>query len=140
MIGYASRFNVVDVIAEATLQTGREGSPLRLLAEFAHNTRAAQDRDSGWWFEAEYGSPGAAHTWGATYTYGWLEQDLTPSAFVFSDIPGTNIRLNMIETSYVPKEGLSLDVTLHLTKRLVVPEAAPNNLLSRLHVAAVVRF
>ena len=97
-------------------------------------------RDSGWWFEAEYGSPRAAHTWGAAYTYGWLEQDLTPSAYVFSDIAGTNIRLHMIETSYVPKEGLSFDVTLHLTKRLVVPEGNPNNLLGRLHVAVVASF
>ena len=140
VVGYASGFNVIDVIGEATVQTGRPGYPLRLLAQFAHNTRAANYRDSGWWFEAEYGSPGASRTWGVGYTYGWLEQDLTPSAFVFSDIAGTNLRLNMIQTSYVPKAGLSLDVTLHLTKRLVVPDPAPNNLLSRLHVAAVIRF
>ena len=139
-IGYASGFNVIDVIGEATVQTGRPGYPLRFLAEFAHNTRAANDRDSGWWFEAEYGSPRAAHTWGAAYTYGWLEQDLTPSAFVFSDIPGTNLRLHMIETSYVPKAGLSVDVTLHLTRRLFVPEGDSNNLLARLHVAIVARF
>ena len=139
-IGYASDFNVIDVIGEATVETGRPWYPLRLLAQFAHNTRAANDRDSGWWFEAEYGAPGASRTWGVAYTYGWLEQDLTPSAFVLSDIEGTNLRLNMIETSYVPKAGLSLDVTLHLTKRLVVPDRAPNHLLSRLHLAAVVRF
>ena len=140
VIGYASGFNVVDVIGEATVQTGRPGYPLRFLAEFAHNTRAANDRSSGWWFEAEYGSPRAARTWGATYTYGWLEQDLTPSAFVFSDIPGTNLRLHMIETSYVPKAGLSFDVTLHLTRRLFLPQDDPNNLLARLHVAIVARF
>ncbi len=140
VIGYASGFNVIDVIGEATVRTGRPEYPLRLLAEFAHNTRAANDRDSGWWFEAEYGSARAAHTWGATYTYGWLEQDLTPSAFVFSDIPGTNLRLHMIKTSYVPKAGLSFDVTLHFTRRLNVPLDASNNLLRRLHVAIVARF
>jgi len=140
VVGYASEFNVVDVISEATIQTSRPGYPIRFLAEFARNTRAVNGRDSGWWFEAEYGSPRAAHTWGAAYTYGWLEQDLTPSAYVFSDIAGTNIRLHMIETSYVPKEGLSFDVTLHLTKRLVVPEGNPNNLLGRLHVAVVASF
>ncbi len=140
VIGYASGFNVIDVIGEATVQTRRAGYPLRFLAEYAHNTRAANDRDSGWWFEAEYGSPRAARTWGATYTYGWIEQDLTPSAFVFSDIPGTNLRLHMIETSYVPKAGLSVDVTLHLTRRLFLPGDDPNNLLTRLHVAIVARF
>ena len=140
VVGFASEFNVVDVIAEATIQTARRDYPIRLLADFARNTRAANDRDSGFWLEAEYGRPRAVNTWGATYTYGWIEQDVSPSAFVFSDIPGTNIRLHMIETSYVPKTGLSFDVTLHLTKRLVVPDNAPNNLLARLHVAIVARF
>ena len=141
VIGFASEFNVVDVIAEATLQTGRQNYPLRLLADFARNTRASNDRDSGFWIEAEYGAPRATGTWGAGYTYGWVEQDVTPSAYVFSDMPGTNVRLHMLESSYVLKSGLSLDATLHLTKRLVLPSPTqPNAWLSRLHLAAVVRF
>ena len=141
VIGYTSEFNVVDVIAEATLRTGGAGSPLRLLAEFLHNTKAATDRSNGLWFEAEYGSPRPTGTWGAAYTLGWVEQDATPSAFVFSDMPGTNLRLHMIETSYVLKTGLSLDTTLHLTKRLLLERPDdPNPWLSRLHLAAVVRF
>jgi hypothetical protein len=140
IVGYASRFNVIDVIGEATFETSKAGYPLHVLMEFAHNTLAANDRDSGFWVEAGYGNPREAGTWGATYTYGWIQQDLTPSAFVFSDIPGTNIRLNMIETSYVPKAGVSLDVTLHFTRRLYIPDENPNHLLTRLHVAAVIRF
>ena len=138
--GFASRFNVVDIISEATFQTSKADYPLRFLAEFAHNTRAASERDSGFWVEAEYGRPRRAGTWGAAYTYGWIGQDVTLSAFVFSDMPGTNLRLHMIETSYVPKAGLSLDFTLHLSRRLFLPEDTPNYLLTRLHVAAVVRF
>ena len=141
VIGYISQFNVVDVIAEATFDTSSAQHPLRLLAEFARNTKAATNRRSALWIEAEYGSPGPTGTWGAGYTYGWVEQDATPSAFVFSDMPGTNLRLHMLETSYVLKSGLSLDATLHLTKRLI-PERSndPNHWLSRLHLAAVVRF
>jgi hypothetical protein len=141
VLGYASAFNVVDTIAEATLQTGKADFPLRLLAEFAHNTRAANDRNSGMWFEAEYGAPRRTGSWSAGYTYGWVEQDLTPSAFVFSDMPGTNVRLHMLESSYVLKEGLSLDTTLHLTRRLFLSSPTElNTLLSRLHLAAVIRF
>lgn len=140
VIGYTSEFNVVDVIAEATIRTARAGYPLRLLVNIAHNTRAASDRSNGLWIEADYGSPGPTATWGAGYTYGWVEQDVTPSSFVFSDMPGTNLRLHMLETSYVVKTGLSLDATLHLTKRLVVQPNDPNDLLARLHLAAVVRF
>ena len=137
---FASEFNVVDIIAEATLNTPNPDYPLRLLIDYAVNTKATTDR-KGFWIEAGYGDPGPVGSWGATYTSGWIEQDVTPSAFVFSDMPGTNIRLNMIETSYVVKAGLSLDVTLHLTKRLVVAQNdTSNHLLARLHVATVVRF
>ena len=39
--GFVSGFNVVDVIAEARVQTGRAEYPLRFLVDIAHNTRAA---------------------------------------------------------------------------------------------------
>ena len=137
---FASEFNVVDIIAEATLNTPNPDYPLRLLIDYAVNTKATTDR-KGFWIEAGYGDPGPVGSWGATYTSGWIEQDVTPSAFVFSDMPGTNIRLNMIETSYVVKAGVSLDVTLHLTKKLVVAQNdTSNHLLARLHVATVIRF
>jgi hypothetical protein len=137
--GYGSRFNVIDVITEATFVTGRSDYPLRVTGDFAHNTRAANDRDSGLWVEAEYGRPRRAQTWSAGYTIAWVEQDVTPSAFVFSDMPGTNVWLHMIKTSYVPVAGLSLDTTLHLTRPLVV-EDGPRHWLTRLHLGAVVRF
>lgn len=138
--GFLSRFNVVDIIAEATLQTARPDYPLRFLVDFSHNTRAATDRDSGLWVEAKYGRPRRAGAWGAGYTYGWVQQDVSLSAFVFSDMPGTNLRLHMIETSFVPKDGLSLDMNLHLSKQLVPFSNVPQGWLSRLHLAAVVRF
>ena len=140
IVGFASRFNVVDVIAEATFQTGRPGYPVRVLAEFARNTRAANDRDTGFWIETEYGAPRAAGTWGATYTYGWIEQDMSLSAFVFSDMPGTNLRLHMVETSWMLLPGLSWDITLHFTKRLFLLDDQPNAWRFRPHVAVVVRF
>jgi len=141
VIGYASQFNVVDVIAEAIIRTPRAAYPLRLLVEVAHNTDAVSDQSNGLWIEAAYGSPRPTGTWGAGYTYGWAEQDVTPSSFVFSDMPGTNVRLHMLEASYVVKTGLSLDATLHLTKRLLLAQPNdPNNWLSRLHLAAIVGF
>ena len=141
VIGYASQFNVVDVIAEATIRTPRAAYPLRLLVEVAHNTDAATAQSNGLWIEAAYGSPRPTGTWGSSYTYGWVEQDVTPSAFVFSDMPGTNVRLHMLQASYVVKTGLSLDATLHLTKRLLLARPGDtNNWLSRLHLAAIVGF
>ena len=47
----------------------------------------------------------------------------------------------MIETSYVVRPGVSLDVTLPLTKRLFIAQNdTSNHLLARLHVATVIRF
>jgi hypothetical protein len=139
--GYLSEFNVVDVIGEAVFQTPREGYPLRLLADYAFNTRAATDRDRGLWIEAEYGEPRGPGTWSAGYTYGWVEEDVTPSAFVFSDMPGTNTRLHMLDYSYVPLSGVSVDVTLHVTKRLFLDRPTdPNTWLYRVHAGATVRF
>ncbi len=138
--GYASRFNVVDVIGQATLRFGEDNYPVRLLAEYSRNTRAANDRDRGFWTEAEFGSASVVGSFEASYTYGWLQQDVTPSAFVFSDMPGTNVRLHMISTSWMLLPGLSWDLTLHISKRLVVEELQPNNWLFRPHIAAVVRF
>jgi len=141
VIGYASQFNVVDVIAETAFRTGNAQYPLRLLAEFAKNTDASTDRDAGFWFEAEYGAPRVTGTWGAGYTYGWSEQDVTPSAFVHSDLPGTNMQAHILENSYMLKTGLSLDTTLHFSKRLFLETPTdPNPWLVRLHVGAVVRF
>lgn len=141
VIGYASQFNVVDLIAEGTIRTGRPGYPLRLLAEFAHNTKAVTERDSGLWFEVAYGAPRATGTWSAEYVHGWSQQDVTPSAFVHSDLPGTNVRSHIVETSYVLKTGLSLDTTFHFTKRLFMERPTdPNAWLTRVHLGAVVRF
>jgi hypothetical protein len=141
IVGFTSEFNVIDVIAEATIDTGDSDYPLRLLADFAHNTRAVSSRDSGFWLEVGYGDPDAPGTWGTVYTYGWVEQDVTPSAFVFSDIPGTNLRLHMLEASYIPAPHLSLDVTLHLTRQLFLEQPGQSNSwLSRLHTAVVVSF
>jgi hypothetical protein len=141
VVGYASRFNVVDVIAEATFAAAGPGRPIRLVADFAHNTRAASRRDSGIWLEAHYGDPTRARTWRSSYTFGWIEQDVAPSAFVFSDMPGTNLRLHMIDGTYVVKEGLLVGATLHLT-RPIVPAAGESlaGWLSRLHVGTTVRF
>ena len=140
IIGLVSDFNMVDVIAEAELDTGRDGYPLRLLADFVRNTEAASDLDTGMWFEAEYGGSRAAGSYTLGYTYGRIEQDAVLSPFMFSDIPGSNVQLHMIHAAYVPLPNLTLDLTLHFTKQLEVPAGTPNGYLTRPHAAVIVRF
>ena len=140
IIGFASDFNMVDVIAEAEFDTGRDRYPFRLLADFLRNTGAASDLDTGMWLEAEYGGSRAAGSYTLGYTYGWIEQDAALSPFVFSDIRGTNVRLHMITLAYVPLPNLTLDLTLHMSKRLEVDPGTNNAWLTRPHAAVIVRF
>ena len=140
IIGFASDFNMVDVIAEAEFDTGRDRYPFRLLADFLRNTGAASDLDTGMWLEAEYGGSRAAGSYTLGYTYGWIEQDAALSPFVFSDIRGTNLRLHMITLAYVPLPNLTLDLTLHMSKRLEVDPGTNNAWLTRPHAAVIVRF
>ena len=140
IIGLVSDFNMVDVIAQVEFDTGRENYPFRVLADVVRNTRAASDLDTGMWFEAEYGGSRARRSYTLGYTYGRIEQDAALSAFVFSDMPGTNLQLHMITIAWVPLSSLTLDLTMHISKRLEVGPGDLGTWLTRPHVAAIVRF
>jgi hypothetical protein len=140
VIGFASDFNLVDVMGQVTIDTGRGGYPVRVLADWVRNTRAATDRDTGFWMEFEYGEARQTKSYSVGYTYGRIEQDSVLSPFVFSDMPGSGIDIHMPEISYLPLDGLSLDFTLHITRPLVARQGQPRNWLFRPHIAVVVRF
>lgn len=140
IIGLVSDFNMVDTIVQAEFDTGREHYPLRVLGEYLKNTRAATDQDTGMWFEAEYGGSGETGTYELGYTIGRIEQEAALSPFVFSDMPGTNLWLHMFTIAYVPVPNLTLDLTMHISRRLVTGTGANDNWLTRPHVAAIVRF
>ena len=140
IIGLVSDFNMVDVIVQAEFDTGREGYPFRVLADVVRNTRAASNLDTGIWFEAEYGGSRRPRSYTVGYTYGWIEQDAVLSPFMFSDIPGTNLRMHMINVAYVPLPTMTLDLTVHISKTLEVAAGTPNRYLTRPHLAVVVRF
>jgi hypothetical protein len=46
----------------------------------------------------------------------------------------------MLTVAYVPLPNLTLDLTLHFTKRLEIDPGASNAWLTRPHLAAIVRF
>ena len=140
IIGLVSDFNMVDVIAQAEFDTGREGYTFRVLADVVRNTRAASNLDTGIWLEAEYGGSRQPRSYTVGYTFGWIEQDAVLSPFMFSDIPGTNLQMHMINVAYVPLPNLTLDLRVHITKQLEVPAGTPNSYLTRPHLAVIVRF
>ena len=138
--GFASDFNLVDVIGQVTLATARPDYPLRLLADWVTNTRAAGDAETGIWVEADYGRAARPTTYAVGYTFARVEQDAVLSPFIFSDMPGSNLWLHMVAASYMPQPRLNLDLTLHFSKRLVVAPGASNTWLLRPHIAARIEF
>jgi hypothetical protein len=140
IIGLVSDFNLVDVIAKVELDTGRNGYPFRLLMDIVRNTKAASNRDTGLWLEAEYGGAHTPGSYTMGYTYGQIEQDAVLSPFMFSDTAGSNLELHLINLAYVPASNLTLDMTGHFSRQLEVATGANNTWLARLHLAAIVRF
>jgi hypothetical protein len=141
VLGYASRFNLVDAIAQATFDTGRRDYPLVATADYVVNTRAANAEDTGIWVNGTYGRAGSVNTYSVSYTYARVERDAVLSAFNFSDMgPATNVLMNMASFSFMPKNRLNLDVTAIFTKLLDAPAAASNDVLKRIQIDARVAF
>lgn len=141
VVGYASGFNLVDTIVQATFDTGRRQYPLVALADFVVNTRAVDDQDAGMWLTGSYGRAAAVDTYSVGYTFARIERDAVVSGFNFSDIgPATNTQAHIVQLSYMPKTRLNLDATLLFTRRLRVAAGASNPLLTRLQLDARVAF
>ena len=141
VVGYASGFNLVDMIAQATFATTRSEYPATITADYVVNTRAASDRNRGLWVTAGYGRATVARTFATTYTFARIERDAVLSAFNFSDMgPATNVRMNMATISFAPRSRFNVDFTAILTRLLEVPAGAQNPLLKRIQVDARVAF
>lgn len=141
VIGYLSGFNLVDVVAQATFDTGRPNYPLVATADVVLNTRAASDADMGFWFAATYGRATAVNTYSVSHTFARIERDAVLSAYNFSDMgPASNVVMNMTTFSYTPKSRVNLDVTAILTRLLEPPLTGVNPMLKRVQVDARVSF
>lgn len=141
VIGYQSGFNLVDVIAQVTIDTGRAQYPVVALADFVVNTEAPTGGNTGLWVVGSYGRAAAARSFAATYTFARVERDAVVSAYNFSDMgPATNVVMNMATFSYMPRSRLNLDVIAILTRLIEVPVGNTNALLKRIQVDARVSF
>jgi hypothetical protein len=140
VIGFVSGFNLVDLIAEATLATPQPEYPLRLLVDWVKNTRAATNEDMGLWMVLTYGRAARPGSLAVSYTLARIEREAVLSPYVFSDMPGSNLRLHMVELSYHARSRLHFDVRPILTRRLRPEAGAPNPLLLRLQADVRVAF
>ncbi len=131
VVGFVSGFNLVDVIARATFDTGRQNYPAQFTANVVKNTDAGSDDDRGVWLTAAYGSASTPRTYRLAYTLARIERDAVVSTFNFSDAPGTNIRMHRTVVSYMVARGVHLDFIGIFTKKLLVAPGELNSLLKR---------
>jgi hypothetical protein len=141
VVGYESGFNLVDVIAQGTFDTGRAEYPLSATADVVVNTRAATDEDRGIWLVGAYGRAAVVNTYAVSHTYARVERDAVLSAFNFSDMgPATNVVMHMTTFSFVPVTRLNVDVIAILTRLLEHERTVQNPVLKRIQVDARVTF
>ena len=141
VVGYLSGFNLVDTIAQLTINTGHAEYPVTATADYVVNTRAVDGEDSGIWLAASVGRAVTPNTFAACYTFARVERDAVVSAYNFSDMgPATNVVMHLATFSYAPMRKLSLDATAIMTRLLDPPPSGRNPLLTRVQIDARVSF
>lgn len=124
---FASRFGILDLIARADVDTGRERWPLMVQANFTHNTRACTNlgnipaaerpacnpRDrSGHWAEVQLGRMGQPGEVQVGYTFLRIEREAVLGAFNFSDLrAATNVVTHRVNLGYQLYRNLGLNWT-----------------------------
>jgi hypothetical protein len=127
--GFISGFNLVDVIADASVATSRKDYPLSLTADFVKNLDAVGGDDKGIWIETQYGSAESLKTWSLGYTFSRIEEEAVLSPFLFDDMLGTNATMHLATASYVPLRNTNIDLTFIFGKWITPrPDYTPNTL------------
>lgn len=138
--GYASGFNLIDVVADVAVETGRAGYPLKATADFVRNLDASTGEDSGIWIEAQYGEARTPGSYLVGYTFARIEQDAALGAFVYDDMLGSNAFVHRPFVSYVPLANVNLDLGLIFSKWIKPRPGDNSNLLTRVQVSARAHF
>ena len=129
--GFTSDFNLLDIIARATVSTGHPGYPLQFTANMVKNTKAVTDEDFGIWVTAVLGLASEPGSFQFTYTFARVERDAALSAFSYSDNRGTNVSMHEPTVSYMVAPGIHIDFNVVFTKTLSIAAGQLNTLHKR---------
>jgi len=127
---FASRFGLLDLIAELNIDTGAERWPLMLLFDYVTNTRACSnvsiagvacnpnDRQ-GYWTEIAVGSTSSLHGFKAGYTLIHIEREAVLGTFSFSDLrQATDVVNHRFSFAYQAFKNITLGYTLLVGRQL----------------------
>ncbi len=141
---YLSDFHLANLLLGATWSGLGERWPLKLTADYVHNTGAATDADTGYGVDLSLGRANAPGDWRVTWGHAVAETDAVLSAFSQDNIGiATNYRLHSLTVDYVPipKTMLSLYWYRYRPDSALYPAGhAPDDWLDRLRLALLFSF
>jgi hypothetical protein len=141
---YLSEFHLANLLMGVTWGGLGERWPLRLVADYVHNTGAATDADTGYGTDLILGKASAPGDWRFTYGHSVAQTDAVLAAFSHDNIGiATNYRLHSLTVDYVPTPSTMLSAYWYHYKPYSALDAGandPGDWLDRLRIAFLVNF
>jgi len=140
---FASKFGILDSLAQFDIQTPYERWPVTLVGDFAQNTRACENVrnipvaavysapcDSrarhGYWLEGRVGRADRKGDWQFGYTRIVIEREANIGAFNYSEIfPANNVEIHRSEIMYQLFRNVTLQVNALIGRPLVTASSPP---------------
>jgi hypothetical protein len=141
--GFEGGFNILNAGAQLDVPTPWKNFPLSFFFNFAHNTQAATNADSGYWLGFRIGQVRNKGDLRFTYDWAYTQTDAVLSEFSYSDFGkngGTNVTGNFITLDYVLFPHVTLTVKNHFVNFIDRPVGFHNPTQMRLQVDTVLAF
>jgi hypothetical protein len=157
---FASKFGIVDSLAELDIRTASERWPITFLGDFAQNTRACENLRNipaaavfsapcdphahyGYWLEGAVGRTERKGDWQFSYTRIVIEREAVIGAFNYSEIfPANNVEIHRSEVLYQLFPNVTLQFNALIGRPLVTAGSPPpaQPLWERLQFDVIYKF
>jgi len=140
---FASKFGILDSLAQLDIQTPYERWPITLVGDFAQNTRACENVPNipvaavfsapcdpharhAYWLEARVGRTDRKGDWQFAYTRFVIQREAIIGAFNYSEIfPANNVEIHRSEVLYQFFRNVTLQLTALIGRPLVTAGSPP---------------
>jgi hypothetical protein len=140
---FASKFGIVDSLAQVDIRTPSERWPLIFVGDFAQNTRACENVRNipgaavflapcdpharhAYWLEARVGRTDRKGDWQFGYTRFVIEREAVIGAFNYSEIfPANNVEIHRSEIQYELFRNVTLQLNALIGRPLVTAGSPP---------------
>jgi hypothetical protein len=157
---FASKFGILDSLAQFDIQTSSERWPIILVGDFAQNTRACGNVRNipvtavystpcdtharhAYWLEGRIGRTDRKGDWQFGYTRIMIEREAVIGAFNYSEIfPSNNVEIHRSEVMYQLFRNVTLQLNALIGRPLVTPGSPPpvQPLWERLQFDVIYKF